>query len=68
MIYRIHWSLQIKVRMVKEIPSIDFNPHDDLILDLLNGSWHVVLGALQRFSKTDGDAFNNKMNQPFAAI
>ncbi|HYA84382.1 MAG TPA: hypothetical protein VEH06_13180 [Candidatus Bathyarchaeia archaeon] len=54
--------------MVKEIPSIDFNPHDDLILDLLNGSWHVVLGALQRFSKTDGDAFNNKMNQPFAAI
>jgi hypothetical protein len=35
--------------MMKAIPSVDFNPHDDLILDLLNDSgkhvYHIVMAS-----------------------
>lgn len=35
---------------MKAIPSVDFNPHDDLILDLLNDSeihvYHIVMASV----------------------
>jgi hypothetical protein len=38
-----------KIKMMKGIPSVDFNPHDDLILDLLNDSgkhvYHIVMAS-----------------------
>ena len=47
-----HYHAKIKVRMVKGIPSVDFNPHDDLILDLLKGTWPIMLdNGLDRFGE-----------------
>jgi hypothetical protein len=38
-----------KIKRMKAIPSVDFNPHDDLILDLLNDSrkhvYHIVMAS-----------------------
>jgi hypothetical protein len=56
--------------MTKAIPSVDFNPYNDLILHLLRGAWHFVFNALERFAVTLGYTFNNinnRMNQSIAA-
>jgi hypothetical protein len=56
--------------MVKGMPSVHFNPDDDLILDLLKGRGYCVIldNGLTRFaeiyfSQKDAYTFNNKMNQ-----
>jgi len=53
-----------KMKRMKAIPSVDFNPHDDLILNLLNDSgkyvYHIVMtsGEEKWFSGLDYIHFN----------